>query len=203
MTPRVTTNSVLAAAALLLGLGALVAGSPYRAGAQPPAADTAPAAWEPAPGGRVPVLLVAQWLRERKPGLRILDLRDTDAYEQFHLPRAEPAEPGAVATAGLPVDATVVVYAADSGVAHGAARALREAGIAEAYYLADGLAEWLTELLNPTLSPDASPEAYAAWERTAELSRYFGGLPRVEARGTQPRSATEVLRRTVRRGCAF
>ena len=202
MTARVTTNGVLAAAALVLGVGALVVGSPYRAGAVPaPTAD--PVTWTPAPDGRVSALLVAQWLRERKPGLRIVDLRDVDAYEQFHLPKAESLSRQQLSTLAIGPHTTVVVYAGDSVEARRAAGALDEAGTGQAYYLADGVGEWLTEVLNPTLAPDASLAERAAWERAAELSRYFGGLPRVTAGTIPPRSTAEVLRRTVRRGCAF
>ncbi len=203
MTVRFTTNGLLAAAALVLGVGAPVAGSPYRGDAHraPPAAE--PVAWVPAADGRVSALLVAEWLRERKPGLRISDLRGVDAYERFHLPKAEPVAPQDLLPEAFSRDETVVVYGPDSAEARLAASTLREAGIGQAYYLADGVAEWLTEILNPTLSPDAAPEERAAWERTAELSRYFGGLPRIEAGVAEPRSAAEVLRRTVRRGCAF
>ncbi len=202
MTVRFTANGLLAAAALMLGVGALVAGSPYRGDAER-APDGEPVAWVPAADGRVSALLVAEWLRERKPGLRISDLRGVDAYEQFHLPRAEPLAPLDMSPAAFSRDETVVVYGSDSVEARLAASTLRETGIGQAYYLADGVAEWLTELLNPTLAPDASPAERAAWERTAELSRYFGGLPRIEAGAAEPRSAAEVLRRTVRRGCAF
>jgi rhodanese-related sulfurtransferase len=194
---RVTTNRLLATVALVLGAGALVAGSPYRGDAERARSAAEPVAWVPAADGRVSALLVAQWLRERKAGLRISDLRGVEAYEQFHLPKAEPA-PQAFSRGE-----TVVVYGTDSVEARLAASTLREAGMEQAYYLADGVGEWLTELLNPTLSPDASPEERAVWARIAELSRYFGGLPRIQAGVAEPRSAAEVLRRTVRRSCAF
>ncbi len=188
MTRPVTVNGALATAAFVLGLAALVAGSPYR--------EMSDRVWAPAPDGSVSALVVAQWLRERKTGLRVVDLRGPEEYEQFHLPRAEPLrafEPGE----------TVVVYGADSLEARLAAQRLRDAGIDTAYYLADGVAAWFTDVLNPTLSPDASPGERAAWERVAELSRYFGGLPRIVSRGAAQRSTAEVMRRTMRRGCAF
>jgi rhodanese-related sulfurtransferase len=202
VTARFTSNGMLAAAALLLGAGAVVAGSPYRSDAERAPAAGAPDAWVPAADGHVSALVVAEWLRERRPGLRVLDLRGVDAYEQFHLSRAEPVVPENLSPEAFAVGETVVVYGTDSVEARLAAAALRERGTEQAYYLADGVGEWLA-LLNATLSPDAPPEVRAAWKRTAELSRYFGGLPRIGAGAAEPRSTAEVLRRTVRRGCAF
>jgi hypothetical protein len=84
------------------------------------------------------------------------------------------------------------------------ARALRSlaGGPGSVRYMVDGVGEWLSEIMNPVIAPDATPEERAAFDRVAELSRYFGGMPRVGS-ATDRGSPERLLERTQRRGCAF
>jgi hypothetical protein len=86
---------------------------------------------------------------------------------------------------------------------------LRAAGVRNALFVPGGLADWRDEVISPVLPADAPPEQAAAFERAAELSRYFGGSPRIAAPGesvTRPTELAEAgppaqLARTRRRGC--
>jgi rhodanese-related sulfurtransferase len=175
---RRRTHRWLAGAAALLAVAALAAGDPH-------------------PGERVDVdrlarivdaeedhvtaLDLAAWIRDRKPGLRVVDVRSAAEYADFHLPNAENLTLAQVTRTRFRADETVVLYS--EGGTHAAQGwfFLRARGVEHVYFLRGGLYEWMTEVMNPTVAPDASPETRAAFARTAELSRYFGGVPRVVA----------------------
>lgn len=134
---------------------------------------------------------LAQWLRERREGLLLVDLR-TDAESADGIPGARRA--AAVERAEL-AQGTVVVYAGRS-VETAALAAWREAeGVPVYRRLRGGLAAWQRDVLYPLLRADASPQQRRGFSERAALSRYFGGTPRQLAPGEappQPRS---------RRGC--
>lgn len=88
---------------------------------------------------------LANWIRDRKPGLRVLDVRSTDEYEAYHVPGAEhmPLET-LVATRFRPTD-TLVLFS--EGGAHAAQGwvFLRARGYRNVYFVRGGLNEWLDE----------------------------------------------------------
>ncbi|MEO8035724.1 MAG: rhodanese-like domain-containing protein, partial [Acidobacteriota bacterium] len=113
-------------------------------------------------------------------------------------------------TTPFPPDATLVLIS--DGGAH-AAQAwvfLRALGHANVYFLRGGQEEWLDDVMNPAIAPSASPEEKAVFARTAALSRYFGGVPRileaterenVRAHNRGPRTGPAAAVSIRRRGC--
>ncbi len=178
----------LATVALMLGLIAPLAGSPYKANHA--AIDVAALARDVArEEDHVTALELAQWIKDRRQGLRVLDVRSQEEYDRYHLPTAERLALDSVATAPFHVDDTLVLYS--EGGAH-AAQAwvfLRALGYRNVYFLRGGLYEWLEQVMNPTLA-DTTAAVRADFSRAAALSRYFGGVPRSDIR-TPP--ATESL----------
>jgi hypothetical protein len=66
------------------------------------------------------------------------------------------------------------------------------------YFLRNGLHEWLDDVMSPTIAEGAPADAQAAFDRVAELSRFFGGMPRrLTGRADTPEDAL----RARRRGC--
>jgi rhodanese-related sulfurtransferase len=170
----------LATVALMLGLLAPLAGSPYKANHA--AIDVTALARNVArEEDHVTALELAQWIKDRRQGLRVLDVRSQEEYNRFHLPTAERLALDSLATAPFHVDDTLVLYS--EGGAH-AAQAwvfLRALGYRNVYFLRGGLYEWLEQVMNPTLG-DTTAAARADFSRAASLSRYFGGVPRSDIR---------------------
>jgi rhodanese-related sulfurtransferase len=166
----------LACAALTLGLLAPLAGSPYRANHA--AIDVAALARTVArEEDHVTALELAQWIKDRRPGLHVLDVRSAEEYDRYHLPTAVRLALDSLAIAPFHVDDTLVLYS--EGGAH-AAQAwvfLRALGYRNVYFLRGGLYEWLEQVMNPTLT-DTTAAGRDAFSRAASLSRYFGGVPR-------------------------
>ena len=129
----------------------------------------------------VTALELAQWIKEQRPGLRIVDVRPTEEYQSYHVPRAENFSLDSLATGPFRRDETIVLYS--EGGAH-AAQAwvfLRALGYPKVFFLRGGLYEWLDQVMNPTLA-DTTAAARAAFDKAAVLGRYFGGVPRSDLR---------------------
>jgi len=171
----------LAATAALAGALAPLAGSPHRRAA----ARSAPAPARIAElaqivsdrDDHVSAAELAGWLRAGRPRLRVLDLRSASEFNAYHIPGAEHVPLDRLATTPLASDETIVLYS-QTGVHAGQAWVLlRLLGHHQVVFLAGGLHEWLDDVMHPTLPADAGPDTRAAFARTAELSRWFGGTP--------------------------
>lgn len=153
-------------------------------------------------GAEVTALELARWIREARPNLRVIDLRDAQAFDAFAIPGAERMSVADLARARWERHANVVVYA-DSGTATWrAVAALRKAGVHSVYVLRAGLAGWVSTIAAPVLPPNPSREQAAESREIAEMSRWFGGVPRIgEPAATAGDSLREALGRIRRRGC--
>ncbi|MFN7942139.1 MAG: rhodanese-like domain-containing protein [Thermoanaerobaculia bacterium] len=121
---------------------------------------------------------LAQWIHDRKPGLRVIDVRPAGEFAAYHLPTAENLELPALVRERFTGDETLVLYSGGGAHAAQAWVLLAARGQSSVFFLRGGLAAWLDEVMNPTLARDAPPAAVAEFERVAALSRYFGGVPR-------------------------
>jgi rhodanese-related sulfurtransferase len=125
---------------------------------------------------------LAEWIRDRKPNLRIVDMRTQAEFDDYHLPRAERF----TSSTTFAADDTIVL------VAGGSVRARN------VYVLRGGVQAWIDEVMNPTITADAPPSARATYERASIVSRYFGGVPRVVDNLPSVRTNAAAVRR---RGC--
>jgi rhodanese-related sulfurtransferase len=181
----------LVAAALALGLGIAAAFT----GAPEPAAGSLASrrllADEIArEADHVTALELAAWIRERRPRLRVIDVRPDSEYAAYHVPTAERMTLAQVAEAPFGAGETIVLYSEGGAHAAQAWVLLRAAGVRDAYFLRGGILEWLDDVMNPVES--------------TELTRYFGGTARQpEAGGAvpMPARAPESVRRLRRRSC--
>jgi rhodanese-related sulfurtransferase len=166
------THRILAGIALLLGLLALA-----------PSRELGPPAAPPHPARReVTAVQLAEWIRDRKPGLRIVDTRTQAEFDEYHLPRSERRD---TLDAANPNETIVLVTG--------------EPRQKNVYVLRGGIAAWIDDVMNPTITAGASPAARAAFARASIVSRYFGGVSRLL---DEPRTAFRHDAAAVRRrGC--
>jgi rhodanese-related sulfurtransferase len=158
----------------------------------------------------VTAIELARWIRDRKPGLRVVDVRDSSTFESYHIPGAEHVPLSRIASAAFDPGETIVLYS--DGGAH-AAQAwvfLRALGNEQVYFLRGGLHEWLDTVMNPVLWSNAPDSARAVFAAISELSRYFGGVPRISAdsaaasvlsAGGHDHAASKAAGAVHRRGC--
>ncbi len=179
--PKRWVRRGLAGAAILAAGLAVVAGDPVPSSVTPGAGTAA---------DEIAALDLAVWIRDRRPGLEVVDLRGVDAYATDHLPGAQLPLEEWLATRE---QETMVVYSQSSAAE--ARERSRAAGLRPVLALRGGYEAWVAEVLNPSLPLDASPAEAEEFRRVAELSRYFGGQPR---RGeTKPVDSGS----WIRRGC--
>jgi len=173
----------LGAAALVLGTLAIVAGSPRLGNARVDIAGLAQIVEREE--DHVTALELADWIRGKRPNLRVVDVRDSSAFEAYHIPRAERIALRDLASTPFGKAETIVLYS--DGGAHSAQGwvFLRAAGHERVYFLRGGLSEWLDDVMNPAISSSTSESSRANSARIAEISRYFGGVPRSEEQGEQ------------------
>jgi rhodanese-related sulfurtransferase len=186
--PKGGTAHWLATAAFALAVLASLAGSPYRT--HHATIDVALLAQTVTrEEDHVTALELAQWIKERRPGLRVLDVRSRQEYDAYHLPTAEHLSLDSLVMTPFQARETLVLYS--EGGAH-AAQAwvfLRALGYRHVFFLRGGLYEWLDQVMNPTLA-DTTPVGREAFAHASTLSRYFGGVPRSDIR---PPSADDVI----------
>lgn len=179
----------LGAGALVLGMAAGFAGSPYRAARG--RIDIEQTVRTILDGGdHVSALQMAGWIKDRKPGLRVIDVRSPAEFAQYAIPTAENLPLEALMHASFAPHETVVLYSEGGAHAGQAWMLLRAIGVSNAWFIAGGLADWDDEVMAPVVVPGTQAEA------TSEISRYFGGAPSV---GDSASSSGAPLVR--RRGC--
>jgi rhodanese-related sulfurtransferase len=177
------TPMLLAVLAASLGTGALVADL------------VAPVAH----ASTIEPLELARWIRHARPDLDVIDIRPPVDYEAGHIPTARNAPHGSPADPGVERGATVVLYGPGGVTTDAAIAAVSSDADAEVLILERGIEGWVDDVMAPRLPDDASAEERAAFAEQSELSRWFGGLPRiVPAASMEAESSTPAAGRSTR-----
>lgn len=177
-----SASRALGWAAFVLGTAAAFAGSPHRGGAVPRArVDRFEDATADLPA--VSATQLAEWIRSREPGLRVIDLRSADAFEAYRIPGARRHDAVSLDRLASSDRDVLVLVSADGRIPAQAGRHLRNSGAREILVLHKGVRGWLEEVINPVLAAGTTPRARQRIEARAELSRYFGGQPRIGTPG--------------------
>jgi len=142
---------------------------------------------------QIDALELAALMRERTLALEILDLRDEDSFQRFHLRDARRVEGDVVEAARGPRKNVVrVLVAADEAPALDAYRALARARVENVYVLAGGLPAWIALFpadaapprlgalgdLHPLSRPPSLPPGAPAPAFVAKVKRLDGGARR-------------------------
>ncbi|MEO8277512.1 MAG: rhodanese-like domain-containing protein [Thermoanaerobaculia bacterium] len=179
----------LALTALAGGLGAALAGLPDAASAS----------------ASISALDLARAIRARQPGLAIVDLRPAAAFARGHVPSSENRPDGRASEMNPGTAAMIVLVSTDrTPAAHRSTERLLPHLAQNVLWLRGGYDAWLTDVLNPERALDVPPSEIAAFAEISELSRYFGGVPRIVDRpraGGSEEAAVALASRTRRRGC--
>ena len=193
---RPGTGTVLATVAIVLAVLAPLAGraAPAEVGVEELRRDLA--------SGRpfVDAVTVAEWIRDRR-GLRILDVRpDSGAHVRFSIPTAAHVPFGALPDRAGDTTTTIVLYDDGGGEAVRGWLLLRRLVHPDVRILEGGVVGWIDGVISPML-PRGTPEERARYRRVADVSRYFGGLPRVGTPPPRETDAEAAVQLLSRRGC--
>lgn len=135
----------------------------------------------------IDAVALAEWIRDRKPRLRIVDVRDDLAPDDYRIPGAEDVPLKMVPTLATHAGETIVLYSDGGGHAAQAWLMLRLRGVTNAFVLRDGLAAWEDDILAPQFPDSTNATAVARFRYVRELAAYFGGRPSAAPRA--PRSS--------------
>lgn len=172
-----TALRILGNAAFVLGIGAAFAGSPYSERHGRIDVDEL-ANMVRHEDDHVAATELAGWIKSRRPGLRVVDVRSADDYEAFHVPSAERIPIDSLASARFSPDETIVLYSEGGPHAAQGWVFLRALGYKKVYFLRGGVYEWIEQIVSPTLPIGAPAKDSIAFDSVAALSRYFGGTPK-------------------------
>jgi 3-mercaptopyruvate sulfurtransferase SseA len=89
---------------------------------------------------------LATWIRERKSGLRVLDVRSPREFAAYHIPGAQRESVESLVTTSFSPEETLVLYSEGGAHAAQAWVLLRASGHERVFFLRGGLKEW-TDLL--------------------------------------------------------
>ena len=160
-------------AAIALALGTLAAAS-----GKIPTSTVVPhtVAEADADADHVGAVVLAQWIRDRKPQLRIIDLRTGLAADDYRIPGAVDVPLERIPQLDAHAGETIVLYADGSGQAAQAWTLLRARGV-NAVVLRDGMAAWEDNILAPRIPDPADTAAVRRFDQIKDLSAWFGGRP--------------------------
>ncbi|GAB3787814.1 rhodanese-like domain-containing protein [Dyella agri] len=188
----------LGISALALGLGAPFAGSLFRTPSRGLDLDSIARAIDDG-SDHVSARQLAEWIRDRRPGLRVIDVRSPAEFRDDAIPTAENVPVDQLAKSHFAPDQTIVLYSQEGAHAGQAWVMLRSLGVTQAVFVPGGLADWRDEVMSPLLPANASPAERA---QIAALSHYFGGTPRIGVeQGGDVASVAQTGQRSRRRGC--
>jgi len=133
---------------------------------------------------RVTPVELAGWIIEGRADYRLIDLRDEDAFGEYHIPNAENLPLVSLGELDASPTEKIVLYATGDLHAAQAWMLLRGRGLSGASTLQGGLEGWKDQVLFPLMPENPSPEAQARFEKAAHVATVFGGQPRTSSAGS-------------------
>lgn len=173
---NLNTPKKLALVALLFGVIAIFAGSPYNGSTiKVNAKDIALSTVKNS--DKINVLELADWIIKEKSDYTLVDLRDEKEFNEYFIPTAVNIPLETLPEAGLLRNQKIILYADDDLKAAQAWFILKSKDYKGVYFLDGGLKKWKDEILFPKLAVNANAEQIAEFEKIKEISKFFGGVP--------------------------
>ncbi|MFC2131741.1 rhodanese-like domain-containing protein [Bacteroidota bacterium] len=126
---------------------------------------------------RITVADLSDWIIKEKLDFRLIDIRDVEKYNEYHIPLAENMAVTDFNTEEMPRNSKYLLIS-DSDVISGQAWFLLKArGYKGVYIVCGGMDEWKNTILFPKLLADATTDDIAEFEKIKQVSLFFGGSP--------------------------
>lgn len=177
---NLTIPKKLALFAIVLGLLATIAGTPYSGSTiNVNVKDLTLSTVKNS--DKITVLELADWIIKEKSDYTLVDLRAEEDYNEYFIPTAYNIPIATLLESGLLRNQKIILYCYDDLRAAQAWFILKSNDYKGVYILDRGLDQWKEEVLFPKLSADASKEQIAQFEKIKEISKFFGGVPQTGA----------------------
>lgn len=110
---------------------------------------------------------------------RLIDLRTEEEYTKYFIPGSENISVADLNNSDLMRNEKILLYDEDNLTSSQAWFLLKTDEYKGVYVLKGGLKEWKDKVLFPKLALTASAEEKAEFEKTKEISKFFGGVPQI------------------------
>lgn len=125
----------------------------------------------------ISVKVLAEKIIKEESDFRLIDLRDENKYNEYHIPVAENIKVKDFNDIEMPRNEKYYLIS-DNDVLTGQAWSLLKAsGYKTVYIIIGGMKEWENSILFPKLSINSSPEEIKEFDKIKEISKFFGGQP--------------------------
>lgn len=183
-----STPKKLALFALVLGVIAVFAGSPYM-GSEVKVNTKDLALSTVKNSDKIQPLELADWIIKGKADYTLVDVRDENQFGEYFIPTAINIPLPELPESDLLRNQKIILYADDDVNAAQAWFILKSKNFKGVYLLDGGLNKWNDDVLFPKLGVNASQEEIVQFEKIKEMSNYFGGVPKT---GSEQVSETKV-----------
>jgi sulfur-carrier protein adenylyltransferase/sulfurtransferase len=177
---NLSTPKKLALFALLMGIIAVFAGSPYM-GSEVKVNTKDLALSTVKNSDKIKPLELADWIIKGKADYTLVDLRNEDQYNQYFIPTAINIPLIQLPESDLLRNQKIILYSEDDVNAAQAWFILKSKNFKGVYILDGGLKKWQEEVLFPKLAVNASKEEIAQFEKVIDISKYFGGSAQTDS----------------------
>jgi rhodanese-related sulfurtransferase len=175
-----STPKKLAVVALILGIIAVFAGSPYM-GSKVKVNVKELALTTVKNSDKIEPIELADWIIKSKADYTLVDLRNEDQYNQYCIPTAINIPLPQLPESDLLRNQKIILYSEDNVNAAQAWFILKSKNFKGVYILVGGLKKWQEEVLFPKLAVNTSKEEIAQFEKIKEISQYFGGQAQTDS----------------------
>lgn len=125
---------------------------------------------------------LADWIIKGKSDYRLIDLRSEKEFNEYHIPGAENVPLANLNSYSLKRNEKIIIYS-EGGIHSAQAWFLLKAeDFKGVYMLFGGLDEWKDKILFPQIPENPSPGEITSYEKTKEVSKYFGGQPQTRGK---------------------
>lgn len=132
---------------------------------------------------------LADWIIQGKLDYRLIDLRDDNLFDEYHIPTAENVPLTDLMNYPIGRNEKIILYS-DGGIHSSQAWfLLKSKGYKSVYFIIGGLNEWKDRILFPAAPLDSTKESIAEFNKMKEVSKYFGGSP-IESASTSTEKVT-------------
>ena len=187
-----STPKKLAAAAMLLGVLALVIGNSsdrnkISVNAREMALSTVK------DQDKIDAVTLADWLIKGNAGYALVDLRTEKEFSEYSIPTSVNIKMEELLNSNLRRNQKLLFYGSDDISSAQAWFILKSADYKGVYILKGGMNSWKTQILYPERAATITVEDSLKFEKIKEVSLHFGGAPRIQVSGqTTSETPTQV-----------
>lgn len=175
MNSKKSLIKILMLIAILFALLAVVTGSPYKITIQPVSINEK-FEIEDKSIKVIDVKTLAEWIMDKRGDFYLVDTRDKNEFEKYHLPFAISSSDKEILKPSVDKKAVIIIYDNNSRYSTEKLKPLVKKRAQQNYVLLGGMNEWINKILFPDLRDinDLDEEEIQKIYRT---STYFGGKP--------------------------